>query len=471
MKKFLSILLACSLFFMPNEIMAKKSVSDVTSVDVINRSMETSIEFIYVYFTALSGNFHQVLIPIAQFESALVNGLKFDGSSIPGCTNIFNSDMHLSLDLSSFFINPKIKNQPRTARIFAYVFQDEVTPYPADPRYLLNCAMENAANFNYEFYVGPEIEFFLLEKNSAGELIPWDTGYYFGAEVQQKHETIKLEMMQALLENGVNIEKLHHEVAPGQHEFSIQYDNPMNIADQVMLAKHIVKQVAYNHGLIATFMPKPFLGMNGSGMHIHFSIADVDNGLNLFFDEYDDAFLSPLAHNFIQGILNRITDGAVILNSTINSFKRLVPGYEAPVYICWAKKNRSALIRIPQINDYQPYAARAEIRSADALCNPYLAFAFLLQAGLAGIINDEQIVPATEENLFKLTLEQIQARHIKTLPSSLRLALTNFENSALMSDLFNQTFINEFAKIKASENLQFQKTVTNWEMQRYFEII
>ncbi len=464
--KLFSTLFICSLLMLSHEILTKQNKPQLTSTDVINQSLQANVEFVHVYFTALSGNFHDVIIPTAQLESALNNGLKFDGSSIPGCSNIFNSDMHLALDVHSFFINPAIKNQPQTARIFACVYQDEVTPYPADPRYLLEQAIESATALHYTFYVGPEIEFFLLEKNSAGELIPWDTGYYFGIEAQQKHENIKLEIMQALLEHGVIIEKLHHEVAPGQHEFSIEYDTAMHIADQIMIAKLVVKQVAQNYGLIATFMPKPFLGMNGSGMHIHFSMTDTTNR-NLFFDANDDAFLSPLAHNFIAGVLGRIQDGAIILNSTINSFKRLVPGYEAPVYICWAKKNRSALIRIPQININQPYAARAEIRSADALCNPYLAFTFLLQAGLAGIAKNEEIALATEENLFKLTLQEIKDRNIVTLPASLSQALTNFETSSTMLDIFNPTFIKEFAKLKAAEALQFQKTVTNWELQRY----
>lgn len=467
MKKFFSMLFAFLLIATSNELITKSAHEQLTSVDVMNQSLQANIEFIHVYFVALSGNFHQLIIPLAQFESALNNGLKFDGSSIPGCSNIFDSDMHLSLDFNSFFVHPKIKNQPKTARIFAYVYQNETTPYPADSRYLLKQAMTKAAELNYTLYVGPEVEFFLLEKNSAGELIPWDTGYYFGVELQQKHETIKLEMMQALLDNGIIIEKLHHEVAPGQHEFSIEYDTAMNVADQVMLAKHVIKQVAGQHGLIATFMPKPFLGMNGSGMHIHFSIADSTTNVNLFFDEHDDAFLSSTAHQFIAGVLHRIQDGAVILNSTINSFKRLVPGYEAPVYVCWAKKNRSALIRIPQININQPYAARAEIRSADALCNPYLAFAFLLESGLAGINNHEELARATEENLFKLTLPEIKARNIATLPSSLQQALNNFEHSANILAIFNATFIHEFAKIKSAEALQFQKTVTNWEIQRY----
>jgi len=467
MKKSISMLLLLSIFFACDIIQAKKTSPNFTSVDVINKSLENNVEFIFIYFTALSGNLHQLIIPTHQLESALSNGLKFDGSSIPGCTNIFNSDMHLLLDKNSFFVNPKVKNQPKSARIFAFVYQDETTPYQADPRYLLQQAMSQAAHYNYEFYVGPEIEFFLLEKNNAGELTPWDNGYYFGIEQQQKHETIRLEIMQTLLDNGINIEKLHHEVAPGQHEFSIKYDTPMNIADQIMLAKHIVKQVAYNYGLIATFMPKPFLGMNGSGMHIHISIADKHNDLNLFFDEENDMFLSPLAHNCIAGILNRMQDGAIILNSSINSYKRLVPGYEAPVYICWAKKNRSALVRIPLINDDQPYASRIEIRSGDALCNPYSAFVFLLQSCLAGIMNDEQTSPAIEVNLFKLSANEIESRNIPTLPISLHESLINFENSDAIIDIFNHTFINEFAKIKQAEVFAFQKTVTNWELTHY----
>jgi glutamine synthetase len=467
MKK-LGLLIAILLGITSHEVsLSKNKIQEFASIDVVNKAIESNVEFVYVYFTALSGNFHQLIIPFSQFENALDHGLKYDGSSIPGCTNIFNSDMHLHLDRQTFFVHPKIKNQPKTARIFAYIYQEENIPYHADPRYLLQQSIELAARYNYTFYVGPEIEFFLVEKNNLGEIIPWDSGYYFGAETQQKHESIKFEIMQTLLDHGIYIEKLHHEVAPGQHEVSIHYDTALNIADQIMLTKHLIKQVAFQHGVIATFMPKPFFGMNGSGMHIHFSLADLEHGFNLFFDEDDDAHLSPLAYRFIAGILNRISDGALIINSTINSFKRLVPGYEAPVYICWAKKNRSALLRVPQINDDEPYAARAELRSADALCNPYLAFTFLLQAGLAGIMNDEQIAPAIEENLFKLTLDEIEQRNIAILPSSLVQALYNFENSSLMIDLFNHTLINELVKIKRAEALQFQRAVTTWELQRY----
>lgn len=466
MKKFFSLMIA--LFMMTSNVITPlNKLSLQTSVSIMDQAAQEKVEFVHVYFTALSGNFHDIIIPISKLESALDNGLKYDGSSIPGCSNIFASDMHLAIDLQSFFVNPKIKNQPKTARIFADVYQDEVTPYPADPRYMLKQAIKQAATQDYKFFVGPEIEFFLVEKNSNGELIPWDHGNYCGVEMQQKHESIKFEMMQVLLDNGINLEKLHHEVSPGQHEIVIQYNDPLTIADHIMLAKHLIKQVAGNYGIIATFMPKPFFGVNGSGMHLHFSLAEKSTGWNVFFDENDSAFLSPLAHNFLAGVLNRIQDATVIVNSCVNSFKRLVIGYEAPVYVCWAKKNRSALIRIPQINASQPYAARAEIRCADALCNPYLACTFLLKAGLEGIKNNEQVKPAVEENLFKLTLSQIQDRGITALPSSLQQAITMFEQSSNMHAMFDPIFMGEYAKLKQSQATQFARIVTDWELENY----
>jgi glutamine synthetase len=256
-------------------------------------------------------------------------------------------------------------------------------------------------------------------------------------------------------------------VAHGQYEVSLHYDNPLLIADAIMLTKHLIKQVAYNHGLLATFMPKPFATMNGTGMHIHISIADTNSHTNLFFDENNPAFLSTTALQCIAGILNRIHDGTILLNSTVNSFKRLVPGYEAPVYICWGAKNRSALIRIPLIDVSEPYAARIEIRSADALCNPYLAFNFLVQAGFAGILYQEPVINSIEENLFKLTMQEIKQRNIQTLPTSLHQALSCFASSLCMPTLFPQVFIQEFVKLKSEEVFQFHKAVTNWEKERY----
>lgn len=457
-------LLSLIFFMLSHEIYTQKSVR---SLEILNQSIQASVEFIHIYFTPLSGKLHDVIIPRSQFKSALEHGLKFDGSSIPGCTNIFDSDMHLALDPSTFFVQPKVKNQPKTARIFAYIFQNETTPYQADPRYLLAQAMQHAANLGYKLYAGPEIEFFLLEKNSSDKITPWDNGYYFGAEIEPKHEIIEFEIMQTLLDHGINIEKLHHEVAVGQHEFSIHYDNPMRIADEIMLAKHLVKQVANSYGLIATFMPKPFLGMNGSGMHIHLSLADIQTNENIFFNEHDDAFLSSTAHHFIAGILDSITDGDILLNSTINSFKRLVPGYEAPVYICWAKKNRSALIRIPQINIDEPYAARAEIRCADALCNPYLALTFLLQAGLKGITDHAKTYAPIEQNLFKLHQDEIKDLNIRSLPHNLEQALQHFMHSTIIPSLLPEICIHEFTKLKLKEAKEYQKAVTNWEIEKY----
>jgi glutamine synthetase len=258
-------------------------------------------------------------------------------------------------------------------------------------------------------------------------------------------------IMHTLLEHGVVIEKFHHEVAPGQLEFSIRYDTPMKIADQVMLSKHLVNQIAEKYNLTATFKPKPLAGANGSGMHIHLKIMHKNTQENLFYDPEGDCFLSKTACHFIAGILNRIADGSIVLNSSENSYKRLVPGYEAPLYICWASKNRSALVRIPLVNEEQSHTTRIEVRSSDALCNPYLAFSFLMKAGVAGIVEKEHLVPPTEENLFKLSIGEIEKRGIKTLPTSLKEALSNFEQSPYIKELFNETLIREFVKIKSQE--------------------
>lgn len=442
---------------------------ELTTIDLVNQARSAHVKFIHVYFVDIPGNLHELIIPFRQFESALVDGLKFDGSSIPGYSNIYDSDMHLTLDYESFFVNPSVKNQPQTARIFADVQQTAGHTYNADPRFLLKQAEKKARNLGYKLHVGPEIEFFLLQEKSPGNFDVWDKNGYFDAEYDQKHATIKFEIMQTLLDHGVIIEKLHHEVAPGQHEFSIRYTTPVNMADQIILAKYLIQQIARKHGLLATFMPKPFYGMNGSGMHIHFSLADADTSWNLFHDDEDQYHLSPLAQRFIAGVLRNVEAGAAILNSSINSYKRLVPGYEAPIYICWSLKNRSALIRIPLTNENQPEATRAEIRCTDALCNPYLACTFILEAGLQGILQDLTLEAPQNENLFKLNLQEILDRNINMLPSSLEKALSNFLESSTMAEIFNKQLINQYHKIKIHDVFSFNTTITNWEQNRYMQ--
>ena len=443
MKKIVCVLCAlCSAVF------SSAYASEEAAIQALEQSAQ--VEFVYVYFTALSGKLHQVMIPQKQFAAALKKGLKFDGSSVPGCVSIFESDMHLDLDPESFRFHPQIGNLPKTARVFANICQDEGIPHKADPRSLLQQALVEAEEAGCKFQMGVEMEFFFLSKDENGQIVPWDNGYYFGAESDIFKAALKIDLAKTLLDYGVVIEKLHHEVAAGQLEFSIKYSSPVKVADQIVLSKYVVEQVASKYGLMATFMPKPIFGVNGSGMHIHMSVADVKGGENLFFSKDGKSFLSQTANSCIAGVLKRAADGMLFLNSCPESFNRLVPGYEAPVYLCWAGKNRSALVRIPLFSEDEPYAARIEVRSPDASCNPYLGMAFLVKAGLAGILGEEVPPPANEENLFKLSFEEIQERGIEVLPGSFEEAVELFKNSSSLPELFDSVLLDEFIKLKAS---------------------
>ncbi len=270
-----------------------------------------------------------------------------------------------------------------------------------------------------------------------------------------------------LREQNINVEKLHHEVAPGQFEISIKYDDALSIADQVLLAKQTIKTIAQTEGMLATFMPKPLYGENGSAMHIHFSLFDINNQCNAFYDEHDPNHLSLIAKQFIAGILNHVREITALLNPTVNSYKRLIIGYEAPVNICWSTKNRSALVRIPYFNDNQPNSVRAEIRSSDAMANPYLAFAALLLAGLTGIRNNERLPEPIEENLYLLDEATLKTYNIQSLPTSLDEAIDLFQASSLSQELLGKELHSKFVKIKKQELSEFKKTVTDWEWKRY----
>lgn len=447
----------------------QKDENPVSTTSLVNQARNANIEHVHVYFVTLNGDLKEVIIPFHRFEAALLDGLKFDGSSIPGCSNIYDSDMHLELDKLSFFVNPKIKGQPQSARIFADVQQTAGIKYDADPRSQLKEKMKEADSNGYRLLVGAEVEFFLLKDAGPEKITFWDQGNYFDSEQNLKHETIKFEMMEILLDNGINIEKLHHEVAPGQHEISIRYTNPIDMADQIILAKHFIKQIAQKHGLTATFMPKIAHNINGSGMHIHFSVAD-SSGWNLFYDNEEEYKLSPLAQRFIAGILHYVQSCDIVLNSSYNSFKRLLPGYEAPTFICWSLKNRSALIRIPMINESQPEATRAELRCPDCTCNPYLAFMFILGAGMKGITEDLQINPPQNDNLFTLSPEEQKKRNITHLPENMHKALECFESIDqifALYEIFNETIVQEYWKIKTQELITCATAIHSIEYQLY----
>ena len=430
---------------------------------------EEKIQFVNFVFSDLLGNLKEITIPAKYALAKLEEGLFFDGSSVPGCTEIFQSDMFLKPDLDTFSIIPWTNNEEKTALVLCEVYRDEMTPYEADPRHILKKVTAEARQMGFEFFVGPELEFFLFKSPDFcdNSTTPCDEKGYIDAEKDIYSQVNKFFMINMLKRHNINVEKLHHEVAPGQHEIVIKHGDALSIADQVTLAKHAVKSLAKNSGLQATFMPKPLYGKNGSGMHVHFSLFNTHEQKNTFYSENSSDYLSETAHYFIAGVLHRVREITALLNPTVNSYKRLVPGYEAPIYICWGTKNRSALIRIPQCNENKPAAARAEIRSPDPSCNPYLAFAALLKAGLEGIKNKEQLSPIVEENLYKMTQQQIVNQGIESLPSSLDEAIVLLENSSFIKEFFGTRFLSEYLKTKKAELRSFATAVTDWELHRY----
>ncbi len=409
-------------------------------------------------FTDILGSLRCVTVPLLAAADAFKNGMEFDGSSIPGYVSIYESDMHLKPDMNTLQI---VDNK---AHVICDIYCSACDPYEGDPRYLLKKQLERAKTLGYEFYVGPELEFFLLDNQNND---PVDASCYFDASDTTSLDYQKRTLINALVRNEIGVEKWHHEVAKGQHETSLHYADALVMADQIVRAKQVLKMQAYELGLRALFMPKPFFGMNGSGMHIHFSLYDSALCKNAFYEKDNPLYLSDTAHHFIAGVLKYVPAMSAICNPTVNSYKRLVAGYEAPVYVCWASKNRSALVRIPQIDATQASAARAELRSPDAMSNPYALFALLLAAGLQGIEDELELAPPVEQNLYKLSLEQIKTSGITMLPESLQDALICLSQNDFVKRALSDRFVQEFVYIKQKEVEQFNRTVTNWEWKQY----
>ena len=420
-------------------------------------------------FTDLCGVTREVIVPSGLLDSAIKHGLNFDGSSIPGMTSITESDLMLKLDTKTTKALPWTENSHRMSRIMCDVYQDEHTPYAGDPRQFLKNAITEIRALGFDFFVGPELEFFLCRDTGSEYPAPCDQQRYFSTEPNLNMNAFKIDLFNMLLEQGIPIEKLHHEVAPGQHEMSIKYSNALTMADYLIATKQTIRLLAHDAGLKVTFMPKPFYGMNGSGLHINFSLWDIANNCNAFYDGNDAHKLSPVAKKFIAGVLNHIMEINAVFNPTINSYKRLVPGFEAPLNICWGTKNRSAMIRIPRINDDQPYALRGEIRSPDPSTNPYLAFGALLKAGIDGIKQNMILPDPIEDNLYHLTNQERTERNIGALPHSLEQAVQLMSNSSFAQELFGSTLHSEFIKCKQKEIADYSTYITNWELQQLFE--
>ena len=430
---------------------------------------KNEIEFINLHFTDIHGMVKSITIPVSELESAIDNNVWFDGSSIEGFTRIFESDMYLKLDLDTFRVLPW--GSTPTALFICDVFLPDDSPFLGDPRQILKKQIAEAAKMGYQLNTGPELEFFLFKKAEDGSIsaLPNDQAGYFDFTTDLAAH-IRKDMSSALLSLGINVETLHHEVAPGQHEISFRYAEALKTADSAVLFKCALKAIAQKHDLHATFMPKPIQGQNGSGMHTHMSLADPKTGKNLFHDSKDENGLSELGKQFTAGLLEHASAFAAITNPTVNSYKRLVPGYEAPVYIAWGTTNRSALIRMPRINSKLAHkATRVELRNPDPSCNPYLAFAAMLASGLDGIRRKLKVPHPVNENIFEFNDAQAKKYKIKTLPANLRKAVRNFAKDQLLLEAFGPHFCEKYIAAKEDEYDEFQLYVSPWELQKYIE--
>lgn len=445
--------------------------ADITKKIILDLAKEFNVEFVNMQFTDLFGIAKAVTIPVHKLQDALEKNVWFDGSSIEGFTRIYESDMYLQPDLATFAILPwTIERSPVTARIICDVYTPDGTPFRGDPRFILKRQLELSAKMGFIFNTGPELEFFLFKKENGKLLpLPHDHAGYFDQTTDLAAE-IRADMSSSLDAMGIEVEALHHEVAVGQHEIDFRYGDALQTADNAITFKIVLKAIANRYGLHATFMPKPIFGINGSGMHVHQSLFYKETEDTAFYDENDKYYLSPIAKSFIAGQLHHMRAMNAILNPLVNSYKRLVVGYEAPVYLSWAHTNRSALIRIPRFTKGQKKASRVELRCPDPSANPYLAFAVMLATGLAGIKN--KIIPPEpiEEDIYLFDEKELSRRKIGTVSENLYIALQEMKKSELMHEVLGEHAFRKFYETKIKEWDEFRMNVSDWEINKYLEI-
>ena len=441
--------------------------------DLLKRVKEDGIKFISLQFSDVTGAVKSVDMPIKGLEVALEDGVWFDGSSVEGFARIQESDMRLVLDPDTYAMLPWAAEERKRGRVFCDIYTPDGNPFEGDPRGLLKRLRSKIAERGWTLNIGPEPEFFLFKRaeNNGGSVhpVPHDVGGYFDFSPSDEAVRVRTELMDALNSMGLEIEVGHHEVALGQHEIDFRFADVLRAADNVMTLKYTVKAIAAKHGLVASFMPKPIYGINGSGMHCHQSFFDGD-GNNLFFDENDEFKLSKIAYGFIAGQLGHARALAAVVSPIVNSYKRLVPGYEAPVYIGWAQINRSALIRIPRYNEGRPKSVRAELRFPDPSSNAYLAFSAMLAAGLDGI--EKEMTPPdplNEINLYELTKAERTEKGIGELPGSLAEALTALDQDEVLKSALGTNIYEAFTRAKWAEWDDYRLHVTDYEVERYLE--
>ncbi|MGD8687234.1 MAG: glutamine synthetase family protein [Syntrophobacterales bacterium] len=438
-----------------------------TQKDVLKIVKDHNVSFIQIWFTDVLGILKGFAITPSELEGALAEGMGFDGSSIEGFARIEESDMVAMPDPATFEFLPWRPKERPVARMFCDILEPDGSPYEGDPRYVLKRVLAKAAEQGYTSYMGPELEYFYFENDEAPKII--DKGGYFDTPPLDTGGTLRRETIFALQEMGIEVEYSHHEVAPSQHEIDLRYDEGLKMADKAATLRIAVKEVARQHGVYATFMPKPIFGENGSGMHTHQSLFKGE--VNAFYDASDQYHLSALAKSYIAGIMEHAREMALVTNQWVNSYKRLVPGYEAPVYVAWARRNRSTMVRVPMYKPGKELATRIEFRSPDPACNLYLAFAAMLAAGLKGVEGNYQLPEPIEEDIYEM--DEVARDHagITSLPGSLFESIQEMEKSEFMRETLGDHIFNKLIHNKKIEWDRFRTHVSGYEIENYLPIL
>ncbi len=434
--------------------------------DVMELVRKYNVKFIRLWFTDIHGQLKSFAVPVDELEVAFHEGMGFDGSSIKGFARIDESDMIARPDPTTFVVLPWRPKERAVARMFCDIYEPDGSPYKGDPRYVLKLNLEKAKQKGLTFYVGPELEYFYFKSDKGTE--PLDEGGYFDYPLDAA-EDLRRDTILALETMGINVEYSHHEVAHSQHEIDLRYADALTMADIVMTHRIIVKEIAKQYNVYATFMPKPIYGQNGSGMHTHQSLFRGDQ--NVFFDPKDEYFLSSTGKQYIAGLLTHVKEITLILNQWVNSYKRLVPGFEAPVYICWARRNRSTLVRVPLYKPGKEKATRIELRSPDPSCNPYLAFACMLNAGLKGVEKGYKLPDPVEMDVYHLSESERQKFNIDTLPGSLNRAIEYADGSELLRETLGDHIFEQFITSKKIEWDDYRIRIHPFEIEKYLPVL
>lgn len=444
-------------------------MSDTKNIEwVLKQCRDLGVAFIRLWFTDVLGILKSFSITPGEMETAMTEGMGFDGSSIEGFARIEESDMIALPDPQTFTLLPWRPQDGAVARMFCDIQNADGSPYDGDPRYALRRALKKASDKGYTFYVGPELEYFYF-KDDSPELGVLDHTGYFGLTPQNISVDMRRATVQMLQKVGIDVEYSHHEVAPSQHEIDLRYDKALTMADNCLTYRQCVKEVAAINGVYATFMPKPILSENGSGMHVHQSLFKGDR--NAFYDAGDPRHLSKEGKSYIAGLLKHAPEFCAVIAQWVNSYKRLVPGYEAPCYVCWGQRNRSAMVRVPMYKPGKEMATRAELRSPDPACNPYLAFAVMLEAGLKGIEEGYELPDPVEQDVYSLSPAQREQLGIKSLPRDLGHAIDMCEKSELVREALGDHIFEKFIENKKIEWDEYRVRVTEYELTKYLPML